>query len=213
VAKGALFLVAGKVPSRDLSVWGVQPLAPALGLPLLVGALSIAGAPPLLGYYTKASLETLPPTGIPGLPVHVLVWLLPLLMVGTAAVYARLCWLPLGAGWQVPAPGGLLLALVLLLVGLVGPLLPGGSPFPSTAALGKGLAVLAAGAGVEALRRGLARPVTALGFRRRLRLPSLESLVDLLGALAVVGAGLQLLLLRLQPLSAELLAVEAACLG
>ena len=213
VAKGALFLAAGKVPSRDLSLWGQQPLAPALGLTVLVGALSIAGAPPLLGYYTKATLETLPLTGIPGLPVHLLGWLLPLLMVGTAAVYARICWLPLGAGWQVPAPGGLLLALMLVLVGLVAPLLPGGSPFPSTAALGKGLGVLAAGAAVEALRRGLHRPVTALGFRHRLRLPNLESLIDLLGALAVVGAGLQLLLLRLQPLSADLLVVEALCLA
>ncbi|MGL6134093.1 MAG: proton-conducting transporter membrane subunit, partial [Prochlorococcaceae cyanobacterium] len=142
LAKAALFLAAGRLPSRDLRLWGQQPLAPALGVVVLVGSLSIAGAPPLLGYYTKVSLGSLPITGLPGLPVLVTAWLLPLLMVGTAAVYARLCWLPLAGGWQVPAPGGLLLAGLLLLVGLLGPLLSAELPVPSLAGIGKALAVL-----------------------------------------------------------------------
>ncbi len=200
LAKASLFLAAGRVPSRDLSLWGRQPLAPALGLALVVGSFSIAGAPPLLGYYTKATLTELPITGLPGLPVTVSAWLLPLLMVGTAAVYARLCWLPLAGGWQVPSAGALLLAVVLLVAGLLGPLRPAALGSLSAAGAGKALAVLAAGAGVEALRRLLLRPAPGL----RLPLPNLERLVDLLGALAMVGALLQLALLRLKPLSTEL---------
>lgn len=200
LAKATLFLAAGQVPSRDLALWGRQPLAPALGIAVLVGSLSIAGAPPLLGYYTKTTMADLPITGLPGLPVPLTIWLLPLLMVGTAAVYARLCWLPLGGGWQVAAPGALLLTVLLLLVGVLGPLRPAGLATMTVSGAGKALAVLAAGAGVEALRRVLRRLAPGLG----LPLPDLERMVDLLGALGVVGVGLQLALLRLEPVSAEL---------
>jgi multicomponent Na+:H+ antiporter subunit D len=209
LAKAALFLASGRLPSRDLSLWGRQPLAPALALVVLVGSLSIAGAPPLLGYYTKASMGSLPLTGLVGLPLPVTGWLLPLLMVGTAAVYARLCWLPLAGGWQVPAPGGLLLAGLLVLAGLLGPFPAIGLPGAGAEGIGKALAVLAAGAGVEALRRLLRVPLPGL----RLPLPNLERLMDLFGALAVVGATLQLALLRLEPVTADLLALEVAWPG
>ena len=118
-------------------------------------------------------------------------WLLPLLSVGTAAVYARLVWVPLQPGTSgaslLQLPGPLLLVTVLLLAPLVGagsiPALGQGSD------LVKSLAVLAAGAGVEALRRlfsSLRLPA--------IRLPDLEKLGDLLGGMAVVGAGLVLVL-------------------
>ncbi|MEO1003342.1 MAG: proton-conducting transporter membrane subunit [Cyanobacteria bacterium J06638_7] len=206
LAKAALFLAAGRVPTRDLARWGQQPLAPALGLVVLVGSLSIAGAPPLLGYVTKSALEELPITGLPGLTAPLTVWVLALLMVGTAAVYARLCWLPMGGGAGVPAPGALLLTLLLVLLGL---LWPGGLPALSPAGAGKALAVLAAGAGVEALRRAFCQLAPGV----HLRLPDLERMVDLLGALGMVGVALQLALLRLEPLSAELAVREVAWLG
>ena len=41
-------------------------------------------------------------------------WLLPLLSVGTAAVYARILWVPIRSGPLAQAPGALLLALLLL---------------------------------------------------------------------------------------------------
>jgi len=209
LAKAALFLVAGHVPSRRLASWAGQPLPPALAVPLLLASLSIAGAPLLLGFWSKQALFTPPLTGFPGLPAALAVWLLPLLGVGTAAVYARLCWLPLRLGGGLPAPGALLLAAVLVLAGLFPLLIPLSSPDLQTAALlsaapplaatGKALAVLAAGAGVEALRQ--------LALRCRLaglHLGDLEQFGDLLGGMAVMGAGLVLLLLGWpEPLALE----------
>jgi multicomponent Na+:H+ antiporter subunit D len=191
LAKAALFLVAGHVPSRRLASWARQPLAPALALPLLLASLSIAGAPLLLGFWSKQALFTPPLTGFPGLPAALAGWLLPLLGVGTAAVYARLCWLPFrqpASGAGLPAPGAVLLASLLLLAGLVPLLTTTTAADPQ--ALGKALAVLAAGAGVEALRQlGQARSLPGV------RLADLEQFGDLLGGMAVMGAGLVLLLL------------------
>ena len=196
LAKGALFLVAGRVPSRSLTRWPRQPMPAGLALPLGLAGLSIAGAPLLLGYGAKQLLFSAPLGGFAGLPVATAAWLLPLLSVGTAAVYARLLWVPLQPGPLLQAPGALLLALLLLVppVGSAALALPG-----SASALGKALAVLAAGAGLEALRRALA------GARLpSLPLPNLERLVDLLGGMAVVGAGLLLALLGLElPLGVE----------
>ena len=109
-------------------------------------------------------------------------------MVGTAAVYARLClrplqWPLLGA-W--PPLGTALLALALLVGGLVlAPLPPQGSLF-------KAVAVLAAGLGLQQL--------LDWGRNRQaghvLVLPRLEGLQDLLGGMALVGSVLMGLLWR-----------------
>jgi multicomponent Na+:H+ antiporter subunit D len=204
LAKATLFLVAGHVPSRRLASWARQPLPPALALPLLLAALSIAGAPLLLGYWSKQALFTAPLTGFPGLPVAWAGWLLPLLSVGTAAVYARICWLPLGRGGGMAAPGAVLLAVLLLAAGVVPLLLPASTaalPLAALplAAIGKALAVLAAGAGVEALRQlALTRGLPGL------RPLDLEQFGDLLGAMAVLGAGLVVVLLGWpEPLALE----------
>jgi multicomponent Na+:H+ antiporter subunit D len=180
LAKGALFLVAGRVPSRSLTRWPRQPLPAGLALPLGLAGLSIAGAPLLLGYGAKQLLFSAPFGGFAGLPVATAAWLLPLLSVGTAAVYARLLWVPLQPGPLLLAPGALLLALLLLapLVGSTALALPA-----SASALGKALA-------------GVRLP--------SLPLPNLERLVDLLGGMALVGAGLLLVLLGLElPLGVE----------
>ncbi|SBO42133.1 proton-conducting transporter membrane subunit [Cyanobium sp. NIES-981] len=191
LAKACLFLLAGRLGSRDLRTWRLQPLPAALGLPWYVASLSIAGAPFLLGFWTKDQLASVVGAGSGMLPVpQVLV----LAMAGTAAVYARLCWRPIRWEWAPPAPGPWLLAALLLVGGLaLGPLPPPGSA-------GKALGVLAFGLG---LFSGLT--LIALGLQRRrlpasdplpvpwpaplpLPLPDLERLQELLGGLAVVGA-------------------------
>lgn len=197
LAKAALFLVAGRTSTRSLEQWSSHPVPTGLAVPLVLGGLSIAGAPLLLGQGAKDLLFRAPIGGFAGLAAPTAAWLLPLLSVGTAAVYARLLWVPLGPGPGQQAPGALLLALLLLLL----PVLAGatlGLPAPAPA-FGKALPVLAAGAGVEALRRAL-----ALLHLPPLPLPNLERLVDLLGGMALVGAGLLLAMVGLEmPLGLE----------
>ena len=215
LAKAALFLVAAQVPSRRLADWWRHPLPPALALPLVLASLSIAGAPLLLGFWSKQALFTPPLSGFPGLPVALSGWLLPLLAVGTAAVYARLVGLRLGpaAGTAasssagvpcvLPAPGAALLGALLLVAGVLPLLAPASAvelqPAALAAAGGKALAVLAAGAGVEALRRlAMARSLPGL------RPPDLERFADLLGGMAVMGAAVVVLLLGWpEPLTLE----------
>ncbi|MFM7674212.1 MAG: proton-conducting transporter membrane subunit [Synechococcus sp.] len=178
LAKAGLFLASAQVPSRDLAQWGRQALPLGLGLPLLLASLSIAGAPPLLGFWTKQALEQaqqpIPPV------------LLLAVMVGTAAVYARLCRLPLQLSRQVPSQGALLLAGLLALA-VVSPV---AVPLKGSAWL-KALAVLLAGALVELLLAALRR---GRGTVLPQPLPSLERLPDLLGGMALVGAALLLAL-------------------
>lgn len=206
LAKACLFLVAGHLPSRRLDGWSSRPLIPGLAIPLLLASLSIAGTPLLLGFWSKQSLFAAPLPALAALPANAGDWLPTLLSVGTAAVYARLCWLSLRPASDAPAPGALLLA-ALLLVGALLPLpLPGGAVGPSAlqtlqgagaATLAKAFAVLATGAGVEALRR-----LAAVSWR----LPDLERLVDLLGSMALMGAALLLFLGR-RPAPLELVEV------
>ncbi|MFQ6539832.1 MULTISPECIES: proton-conducting transporter membrane subunit [Aphanothece] len=190
VAKAALFLVAARVPSRDLSQWSQQPLPMALAAPLLLGSLSIAGAPLLFGFWTKDQLgEAVASLGSPPAELALLV-----AMVGTAAVYTRLCWRPLAWDWRDPSIGALLLALLLLAAGL---LLPG--RLPAASAVVKSVGVLAFGVAIQAGCRLL-----ALGWARwrsapRLPgLPNLERLQDLLGCMALVGVAVWLTLLPLE---------------
>jgi multicomponent Na+:H+ antiporter subunit D len=191
LAKGALFLVAGRAPTRSLEHWTSHSLPPGLALPMALGGLSIAGAPLLLGEGAKELLFRAPSGGFAGLPAPTAAWLLPLLSVGTAAVYARLLWVPVRPGPLQQAPGALLLIVLLLLA----PLLAGATlalPAPASD-LPKTLAMLAAGAGIEALRRALARLCLP-----PLHLPNIERLVDLLGGMALVGAGLLIAMLGLE---------------
>jgi multicomponent Na+:H+ antiporter subunit D len=199
LAKACLFLVAGHVPSRRLEGWSSRPLPIALALPLLLGSLSIAGAPPLLGFWSKQALfSSFPPLGslLPGTAD----WLPTLLSIGTAAVYARICWLSVRLAPGVPSLGAVLLIVPLLIGPLL--LLPLAGAAPGPAAFSKALAVLAAGVGVEALRQLVSRlrPTSAVGWQPgRLRLPDLERLTDLVGGMAVMGAALLLLLLWRRP--------------
>ncbi len=171
------------------------PDQPRLRPVLLAGALSIAGVPPLLGFAAKQGLEQgLPPALATGVA---------LLGVATVAVYARL-WRgaatspaaePAVAAATAPAEapdpsGAVLLALALVLLNL--------SPWAQA-----GWAELAAtGLGGPLLKLGLT-VAAGIGLQRWLepwwrtwRLPLLERLDDLLGALVLTGAGLVLALGR-----------------
>ncbi len=179
LAKAGLFLLAGQVGERDLGRWRQSPLPLQQALPLWLGALSIAGAPPLLGFWAKEGLSR----SLSG-PASTL---LMLAMVGTAAVFARLLLRPLALTSAGLPLGPAFLALVLLGAGLLL------APLPAQGSLLKAAAVLAAGGGLELLLE-LGRRATA-GLRG-LTLPLLERLDDLLGAIAVVVAALMALLLR-----------------
>ncbi|MFM8604489.1 MAG: proton-conducting transporter membrane subunit [Cyanobium sp.] len=193
LAKASLFLLAGHLPSRRLEGWSRRPLPLSLALPLLLASLSIAGAPPLLGFRSKEALFSAPLQAASILPGFASGWLPALLSVGTAAVYARLCWMPVHRGPSVLASGAIVLTIPLLMAPLLPLPLAGAAMAAATVA--KALAVLAAGAGVEALRQLAAelRPGLSPGLCVW-RLPDLERLEDLFGCMAVMGLALLLLL-------------------
>jgi multicomponent Na+:H+ antiporter subunit D len=190
LAKAALFLVSERLPAVSLDAWRAQALPWRHGAPLLLASLSIAGAPPLLGFLAKEQLSV----GLAGpqaglLPIAVL-----LLSVGTAAVYARLWRLPsndaMAEEGQPASPGALLLVAALLLLNLTPWALEAWRTLIGqgmTEALLKSAGLLLAGLGLQRLW-----PTGASGFR----LPDLEGFDDLLGGVALVGAALVLLLGR-----------------
>ena len=190
LAKAALFLVSERLPAVLLDAWRAQALPWRHGTPLLLASLSIAGAPPLLGFLAKEQLSMAlagPQAGL--LPIAVL-----LLSVGTAAVYARLWLLPCNDATaeegQPASPGALLLVAALLLLNLTPWALEAWSTLMGqgmTNALLKSAGLLLAGLGLQRLS-----PKGANGFR----LPDLERFDDLLGGGALMGAALMLLLGR-----------------
>jgi multicomponent Na+:H+ antiporter subunit D len=204
LAKACLFLLAGRLGSRDLRTWRLQPLPAGLGVPWLLASLSIAGAPFLLGFWTKARLSAEVDLAAAAGPLPEV---LLLAMVGTVVVYARLCWRPIR--WQLGVlPVGPWLLTALLMLGGVAL-----GPLPPLQATAKALGVLAIGVG---LYSGIALITIARQRRRHqssaapadpaagmapaeplpwpaplpLRLPDLERLQELLGGVAVVGAAL-----------------------
>ena len=181
LAKAGLFLVAGRVPSRDLHSWSRTALPLQQAVPLWLGALSIAGAPPLLGFWAKERLSS-------SLTAPASTALL-VAMVGTAAVYARLCLRPLswpGEGLPAVPPLGTVLIALLLLSGLWL------APLPAQGSLLKALAVLAAGMVLQLLLEPLRRRAWP---DQPVALPQLDRLNDLLGGMAVVGSLLMVLLI------------------
>lgn len=193
LAKAALFLVSERLPAVSLDAWRSQALPWRHGAPLLLASLSIAGAPPLLGFLAKeqVSMALADPkagsTAAALLPAAVL-----LLSVGTAAVYARLWRLPCNAATaeegQPVSSGALLLVAALLLLNLTPWALEAWSTLIGqgiTDALLKSAGLLLAGLGLQRLW-----PKGVNGFR----LPDLEGFDDLLGGAALMGAALVLLL-------------------
>ena len=171
LAKAGLFLTARHWPGRSLRDWHERPLAWSLQLPLWLGALSISGLPPLLGFAAKKQLgSALSPA---------LAWLVLLLLIGSVALYARLCRAPWVLTPRGPLSwGALLLSLPLLLTGAA---FIGGPPALTT--LAQTLVVLVLGV-------LLALALERWRWSERIALPQLDRLPDLLGGLGIVGAGL-----------------------
>ena len=171
LAKAGLFLTARHWPSRSLQGWSDRPLAWSLQLPLWLGALSIAGVAPMLGFSAKKQLETA--LGPP------LAWAVLLLSIGSVALYARLCRAPWDLSPRAPLSwGALLLSLPLLIAGVVF------SAARVTAdGLVKTLTVLLLGVALDQV-------LERLRWRQRVALPQLDRLPDLLGGLGLIGAAL-----------------------
>ncbi|MEM6752716.1 MAG: cation:proton antiporter [Cyanobacteria bacterium P01_C01_bin.38] len=109
LAKAALFLTAGNLPSRSLKELQNKPIPTATWIVLAIGSLSISGLPLLTGYSAKAlTMKNLLPWQEIAMNVAV---------VGTATVYAKFIFLPRGEG-KKPKPG-FWAAIVLLLGWLV----------------------------------------------------------------------------------------------
>ena len=186
LAKACLFLLAGRMPNRKLAQWTSQPLPLGVAVPLWLASLSIAGAPLLLGYGPKLWLDQEVARFGNGMVSAALL----LTMVGTAAVYTRLCWRPIQSQIGCLSPGSLLLALLLLLGGLLL------GPIPSVSGSTKALAILFCGVAFHASRRFLAQGLTSRAWLPTLPgLPNLERMQDLLGCMALVGASVALVLL------------------
>jgi multicomponent Na+:H+ antiporter subunit D len=194
LAKACLFLLAGRLGSRDLTTWRLQPLPASLGLPWLLACLSIAGAPFLLGFWTKAQLSAGVERSAAAGPMPTV---LLLAMVGTAVIYTRLCWRPIRWQFKGAPVGPWLLATLLLLGGL----LP--APMPPLESATKAVGVVAIGLGLFSgltlislarQRSRLPRAATAETLPwpppLPLRLPDLERIQELLGGVVVVGAAL-----------------------
>jgi multicomponent Na+:H+ antiporter subunit D len=133
IAKAALFLAAGTLPNRDVPALRKTGLAPMAALALALPALSLAGFPPLAGYFAKA--------GAFGEMTGLFRWLLMAGSLGTATVAARWILIP----WRRNAPpvslpreSCLLLAGLLLIAGFAR------GPFP-VADLPSAFGTLAAG--------------------------------------------------------------------
>jgi len=181
LAKAPLFLMAGRIQQRQLRGWQDRGLPLSLQLPLWIGSLSIAGAPLLAGFSAKKELDAT-------LPVF---WAAAATLsgIGSVALFARIWGAPVQTGdsnHRSQLGNGLPLGSSLLLVVVVGGGLLGAARGLLTPLDLLTTALLfAAGLGLHLL---LQRPRQAIAER----LPQLESLQDLIGNIAVVGAALLL---------------------
>lgn len=98
LAKAALFLIAGNLPSRDFQTLRRLPLPKSLWIALLIPSLSISGFPFLAGFEAKA-FTTKSLDNWHGIAMNVIA-------VGTAIVFAKFIFLPFEAqpdaekGWK-----------------------------------------------------------------------------------------------------------------
>ncbi|AFY57660.1 formate hydrogenlyase subunit 3/multisubunit Na+/H+ antiporter, MnhD subunit [Rivularia sp. PCC 7116] len=109
LAKAALFLTAGNLPSRNIKQLQWQPIDTPTWVVLVIASLSISGMPLLTGYSAKVLTMK-----------NLLSWqeiAMNIAVVGTVTVYARFIFLLRGEG-QKPKPG-FWAAIVLLLGWLI----------------------------------------------------------------------------------------------
>jgi multicomponent Na+:H+ antiporter subunit D len=109
LAKSALFLTAGNLPSRSLKELQNKPINTATWIVLVVASLSISGFPLLTGFSAKVlTMKTLLPWQEIAMNVAV---------VGTVIVYAKFIFLPHGEAEK--AKPGFWAAIVFLLGWLI----------------------------------------------------------------------------------------------
>lgn len=109
VAKAALFLTAGNLPSRDLTVLRQTSMPTRVWIALAIPSLSIAGLPLLAGFGAKVlTMDSLAPWQVVGMNLAAL---------GTSITFAKFIFLPHGGKGSVKP--GFWLAIVLLLSSLV----------------------------------------------------------------------------------------------
>jgi multicomponent Na+:H+ antiporter subunit D len=134
LAKAAVFLTAGALPSRNFSELEGQRINTRLWLVLLVGGLSITGCPLLAGFTAKAlTMKSL------------LSWqtlIMTIAAIGTAIVYAKFIFLPFGGKQEVRRGfwGGVILLLSCLVIANIVYL-----PAYNLADLGKSLVIILLG--------------------------------------------------------------------
>ena len=93
LAKSALFLTAGNLPSRKLDELQNKPINNPMWIVLVIASLSISGFPLLTGFGAKAlTMKNLVPWQV--IPMNIAV-------IGTAIVYAKFIFLPHGKGEKV----------------------------------------------------------------------------------------------------------------
>ncbi len=111
LAKAALFLIAGNLPSRDFSALRKSSIQPLVWVALVVASLSISGLPLLAGFSAKATaLKSL--TGWLAVAMN-------LAAAGTAIAFAKFIFLPRAhAAAETPEKTSFWWAILLLLGGL-----------------------------------------------------------------------------------------------
>lgn len=109
LAKSALFLMAGVLPSRNFKELQTQPIDNKLWIAIAIASLSISGFPLLSGFGAKAlTLQSVAPWQAIAFNTA---------SVGTAIVFAKFIFLPHGNTAKVKS--GIWPAIVLLLTGII----------------------------------------------------------------------------------------------
>lgn len=105
LAKSAMFLTAGNLPSRNLKELQNKPINTPTWIVLAIASLSISGLPLLTGFGAKSLvMKSLLPWQV--IPMNVAV-------IGTIIVYAKFLFLPRGQG-KKPKPGFWAAIIILL---------------------------------------------------------------------------------------------------
>ncbi|NEO93757.1 MAG: cation:proton antiporter, partial [Moorea sp. SIO3G5] len=111
LVKGALFLIAGVLPSRNLKELQHQPINTQIWIALAIASFSISGFPLLSGFGAKVlTMKNIVPWQVIGMNVAAL---------GTAISFAKFIFLPHGDGSQGQVKANFWLAMILLLGALI----------------------------------------------------------------------------------------------